>query len=217
MFNFAPLYAEMNQSAEEKIKQAALNVFIQKGSANCTSREIAREAGMNVALVNYYFRSKSKLFAIIFESVMQEFLKSMIQVFSSDLPIRDKIKILIEREFEFLSQHPDIPNFVLNELARNPEAIDGFRPVLIMVNESGVFQEAINLQKKGEMRQMDLVQITILIMSNCQYPFMAKPLMKVIHGVSDETYLTHLAAHKTHAVNMVLGYLFPNDQTKSNE
>jgi len=138
----------MNQSAEEKIKQAALNVFIQKGSANCTSREIAREAGMNVALVNYYFRSKSKLFAIIFESVMQEFLKSMIQVFSSDLPIRDKIKILIEREFEFLSQHPDIPNFVLNELARNPEAIDGFRPVLNMVSESGVFQEAINLQKK---------------------------------------------------------------------
>ena len=105
----------MNQTAEDKIKQAALRVFIQKGSANCTSREIAKEAGMNVALVNYYFRSKSKLFAIIFESVMQEFLKSMIQVFSSDIPIREKIRLLIEREFEFLSQHPDIPNFVLNE------------------------------------------------------------------------------------------------------
>ena len=118
MFNFAAPKARMNQNAEEKIKQAALRVFIQKGSANCSSREIAREAGMNVALVNYYFRSKSKLFALIFETVMQDFLKSMVQVFSSDLPIREKIKILIEREFEFLGQHPDIPNFVLNELAR---------------------------------------------------------------------------------------------------
>lgn len=202
----------MNQSAEEKIKNAALRVFIQKGSANCTSREIAREAGMNVALVNYYFRSKSKLFAIIFESVMQDFLKSMVQVFSADLPIREKIRILIEREFEFLGQHPDIPNFVLNELARNPEAIEGFIPVLNMVNESGVFDEAKKLQERGEMRQMDIVQITILIMSNCQYPFMAQPLMKVIHGVSNETYKEHLNAHKTHAVNMVLGYLFPNDK-----
>ncbi len=211
MFNFAPRNAKMNQSAEEKIRNAALRVFIQKGSSNCTSREIAREAGMNVALVNYYFRSKSKLFAIIFESVMQDFLKSMVQVFSSELPIREKIRILIEREFEFLGQHPDIPNFVLNELARNPQAIEGFIPVLNMVNESGVFDEAKKLQALGEMRQMDIVQITILIMSNCQYPFMAQPLMKVIHGVSNETYKEHLIAHKTHAVNMVIGYLFPND------
>jgi len=201
----------VNQTAEDKIKQAALRVFIQKGSANCTSREIAKEAGMNVALVNYYFRSKSKLFAIIFESVMQEFLKSMIQVFSSDIPIREKIRLLIEREFEFLSQHPDIPNFVLNELARNPEAIQGILPLLKMVNESGVFAEAQKLQSSGEMRKMDIVQITLLIMSNCQYPFMAQPLMKVIHGVSPAKYKKHLIDHKTHVVNMVLGYLFPKD------
>lgn len=217
MFNFASRNATMNQSTEEKIKQAALSVFIQKGSANCTSREIAREAGMNVALVNYYFRSKSKLFALIFESVMQDFLKSMVQVFSSDLPIREKIKILIEREFEFLGKHPDIPNFVLNELARNPEAIHGIIPVLQMVNESGVFDEAKKLQEQGDMRQMDIVQITLLIMSNCQYPFMAQPLMKVVHGVSTETYKAHLIAHKDHAVAMVLGYLFPNDQITSHE
>jgi hypothetical protein len=143
---------------------------------------------------------------------MQDFLKSMVQVFSSELPIREKIKILIEREFEFLGKHPDIPNFVINELARNPEAIHGIIPVLQMVNESGVFDEARKLQEQGDMRQMDIVQITLLIMSNCQYPFMAQPLMKVIHGVSNETYKEHLIAHKDHAVAMVLGYLFPNDQ-----
>ena len=106
----------MNPSAEDKIKAAALQVFLQKGYANCTSREIAREAGMNVALVNYYFRSKSKLFAIVFESVMNDFMHSMVQVFSSDLPIRSKIELLIAREYEFLALHPEIPNFVLSEI-----------------------------------------------------------------------------------------------------
>jgi len=203
----------MIKGTEQKIKDAALTVFIQKGFANCTSREIAREAGMNVALVNYYFRSKSKLFTIIFESVMQDFLKSMVQVFCSDLPFREKIRILIEREYEFLTQNPEIPNFVLNELARNPKAMDGMRPVLQMVNDSGVFDEARRLQAVGEMRAMDIVQVTLLIMSNCQYPFMAAPLLQVIHSIDHPTYHNHLLTHKSHAVDMVLGYLFPNDKT----
>lgn len=205
----------MIKGTEQKIKDAALTVFIQKGFANCTSREIAREAGMNVALVNYYFRSKSKLFAIIFESVMQDFLKSMVQVFQSNLPFREKIRLLIEREFEFLSQNPEIPNFVLNELSRNPKSIENLLPVLHMVTESGVFDEAKKLQSQGEMRPMDLVQVTLLIMSNCQYPFMAAPLMKVIHGIDETDYKNHLTVHKTHAVTMVLGYLFPNDHSSN--
>jgi AcrR family transcriptional regulator len=203
----------MNQTTEDKIKEAALRVFIQKGYDRCSSREIAREAGMNVALVNYYFRSKSKLFAIIFESVMHDFLKSLVQVFGSELPIREKIRILIEREFEFLSQHPDIPNFVINELSRNPEVSKDILPTLEKIYESGVFEEAKKLQSIGEMRKMDLVQVTILILSNCQYPFIAAPLMKVVHGIDSEAYFHLLQSHREHAVNMVLGYLFPNDNS----
>jgi len=202
----------MIKKTEQKIKDAALAVFIQKGFVNCTSREIAREAGMNVALVNYYFRSKSKLFALIFESVMQDFLKSMVQVFCSDLPFREKIRLLIEREFAFLAEHPEIPNFVLNELSRNPKAIEDMLPVLQMVDESGVFDEAKKLQSTGEMRSMDMVQITLLIVSNCHYPFMAEPLMKVIHGVNDKEYKAQLKTHKTHVISMILNYLFPNDK-----
>ena len=86
-----------------------------------------------------------------------------------------------------------------------------------MVTESGVFDEAKKLQLQGEMRPMDLVQVTLLIMSNCQYPFMAEPLMKAIHGVNETDYKNHLIAHKTHAVNMVLGYLFPNDKCNEYE
>jgi AcrR family transcriptional regulator len=216
VFNFA-LVLDVIKGTEQKIKEAALSVFIQKGFSNCTSREIAREAGMNVALVNYYFRSKSKLFAIIFESVMQDFLKSMVQVFCSELPFREKIRILIEREFEFLTQNPEIPNFVLHELSRNPKSIEGMRPVLQMVDESGVFDEAKRLQVSGEMRAMDIVQVTLLIMANCQYPFMAAPLLQAIHGIDKKTYTSNVLSHKTHAVNMVLGYLFPNDNSNEYE
>jgi AcrR family transcriptional regulator len=73
-----------DQSTEEKIKEAARTVFLTKGFEGCSSREIAKAAGMNVALVNYYFRSKSQLFELIFKAALEDFMLSMIQVFSSD-------------------------------------------------------------------------------------------------------------------------------------
>jgi AcrR family transcriptional regulator len=201
----------MNPSAEDKIKAAALQVFLQKGYANCTSREIAREAGMNVALVNYYFRSKSKLFAIVFESVMNDFMHSMVQVFSSDLPVRSKIELLIAREYEFLALHPEIPNFVLSEIERNPNSMDEIKPMLSVILKSGVLEEVELLQKKGEMRSIDMVSITLLLMSNCQFPFMAKKLVHAIHGIELSAYENQLQNHREHVVQMILNYLFPND------
>jgi AcrR family transcriptional regulator len=201
----------MNPSAEDKIKAAALQVFLQKGYANCTSREIAREAGMNVALVNYYFRSKSKLFAIVFESVMNDFMHSMVQVFSSDLPVRSKIELLIAREYEFLALHPEIPNFVLSEIERNPNSMDEIKPMLSVILKSGVLEEVELLQKKGEMRSIDMVSITLLLMSNCQFPFMAKKLVHAIHGIDLAAYENKLQNHREHVVLMILNYLFPNE------
>lgn len=201
----------MNPSAEDKIKAAALQVFLQKGYANCTSREIAREAGMNVALVNYYFRSKSKLFAIVFESVMNDFMHSMVQVFSSDLPVRSKIELLIAREYEFLALHPEIPNFVLSEIERNPNSMDEIKPMLSVILKSGVLEEVELLQKKGEMRSIDMVSITLLLMSNCQFPFMAKKLVHAIHGIDLAAYENKLQNHREHVVQMILNYLFPNE------
>lgn len=201
----------MNPSAEDKIKAAALQVFLQKGYANCTSREIAREAGMNVALVNYYFRSKSKLFAIVFESVMNDFMHSMVQVFSSNLPVRSKIELLIAREYEFLALHPEIPNFVLSEIERNPNSMDEIKPMLSVILKSGVLEEVELLQKKGEMRSIDMVSITLLLMSNCQFPFMAKKLVHAIHGIDLAAYENQLQNHREHVVQMILNYLFPNE------
>ena len=58
-------------STEEKIKIAARSVFHKKGYAATRTRDIAEEAGINLALLNYYFRSKEKLIDIIMTETMQ--------------------------------------------------------------------------------------------------------------------------------------------------
>lgn len=196
-------------STEEKIKEAAKRVFLAKGFDGCSLREIAKEAGMNVALVNYYFRSKSQLFQLVFQAVMEDFLAAMVEVFSADLSLQSKVRIFIEREFDFLSKHPEIPGFIINEITRKEScAIDKIN-MMEKVASTGIFQQCTEAQQKGEMIKLDLVSLTILIMSNCHYPHMARPFMQEIHQLTDEKYEQHLMLHKQYVTEMIMGYLFP--------
>ncbi|WP_346856087.1 helix-turn-helix domain-containing protein [uncultured Draconibacterium sp.] len=54
---------------ENKILNAAYNIFTHKGYHATTMDEIAHLAGVNKASLFYYFRSKNKLYTIVFEEV----------------------------------------------------------------------------------------------------------------------------------------------------
>jgi TetR/AcrR family transcriptional regulator len=196
-------------STEEKIKEAARRVFISKGFSGCSSREIAKEAGMNVALVNYYFRSKNLLFKLIFDAALEDSMLAMLEVFAKDLDLESKLRIFIEREYDFLSKHPEIPGFIINELTREGCNYQEKRNIIKQIEETGVFEQALAAQAKGEMRKIDIISITLLIMSNCQYPFMARPLMQEIHSISNEQYEQQLVLHKQYVTEMVIQFLFP--------
>ncbi len=202
---------EIELSTEEKIRKAALSVFVAKGFTGCTSREIAKEAGMNVALVNYYFCSKKQLFKLVFETVMHDFLIQTMEIFKSDLDLESKVRIFIEKEYEFQTIHPDIPQFIISELSRKDNKFEfDTKPIIKKITETGVFDELKKAQDVGIMRKMDIVNILILIISNCQYPFIGKTLIKNINELSDEQYSNVLMLHKQYVIEMLVNYLFIN-------
>ena len=204
-------------TTEEKIKEAARHVFMAKGFAGCSSREISKAAGMNVALVNYYFRSKSQLFKIIFETAMEDFVTSMMTVFSSDQSIENKMRIFIDREFEFLSKHPELPVFIITEMNREEGCSIDHACFFEKIAASGIFNECAQAQAEGKMRKINILSLTLLIMSNCQYPIMAKNLMQGIHGISDEDYTSNLLLHKQNVTDMLVNYLFPINSKTTNK
>jgi AcrR family transcriptional regulator len=202
---------------EEKIRHAARQVFTTKGFAGCTSREIAKVAGENVALVNYYFRSKSQLFQIIFEDALEEFVNSMVVVFGSNKSLREKMAIFIEKEYAFLAKHPEIPAFLLNEMNRE----DGYslqsNVHFEKIADTGVFDECLLAQQEGTMRIIDLRSIPLLIMSNCHYPVMAKNLIMHLQGMDDLEYDENLQQHREHVSQMLVQYLFPDNKKVAHE
>ena len=211
MLNFTPNSIKMSQdlSTELKIKEAAKRVFMAKGFDGCSTREIAKEAGMNVALVNYYFRSKGQLFQLIFKAALEDFMLSMIDVFSTDLSLESKMRIFIEREYDFLTKHPEMPGFIIGEMSRADGCGAGnMYWMKDKIDETGIFNDIQNAQEAGQIRKMDLLSIALILMSNCHFPFLGKPFVQNALHVSDEHYEQQLVLHKQYVTEMMINYLF---------
>src|SRR5215467_3762775 len=96
--------AAMDISTEEKIKHAARKLFTQKGYAGVRTRDIAAEAGINLALLNYYFRSKEKLFDIIMMENFKQFLQGIaMNIFDEKLSFEEKIEKLVIAYIDMLT------------------------------------------------------------------------------------------------------------------
>jgi TetR/AcrR family transcriptional regulator len=211
VLNFTPNSIKMSQdlSTELKIKEAAKRVFMAKGFDGCSTREIAKEAGMNVALVNYYFRSKGQLFQLIFKAALEDFMLSMVDVFSTDLSLESKMRIFIEREYDFLTKHPEMPGFIIGEMSRADGCGAGnMYWMKDKIDETGIFRDILKAQEAGEIRKMDLLSIALILMSNCHFPFLGKPFVQNALNVSDEHYEQQLVLHKQYVTEMMINYLF---------
>jgi len=114
-------HTEKTSSTEQKIKEAAGRVFTRKGYAATRTRDIAEESGFNLALINYYFRSKQKLFDLIMLEHLQSFAHSVADILNErETTIKQKLELLVDHYIKMLIINPDLPLFILNEINSDP-------------------------------------------------------------------------------------------------
>ena len=109
------------ESTEEKILAAAKKVFLSKGMAGARMQDIADEAGINKALLHYYFRNKEKLFEVIFAAAAQQLFPTINSIFESDIPLFEKIEKFCEEYITVMIENPYLPLFVLYEMSNDPK------------------------------------------------------------------------------------------------
>lgn len=172
-------------NTEEKILNAAQNVFIQKGMDGARMQEIADEAGINKALLHYYFRTKQKLFEAIFSKVLSKILPNIMDMVHSDLPIEEKLGIFIENYIDLLMRNPFLPTFILKEMNREPEFLAS------IIKGNGIHpNEIFGMLKKemdaGKIRKMDPRDLLINILGLSIFPIAAQPLMSIMFFENDK-------------------------------
>src|SRR6187402_2554521 len=101
--------SQKHQGAQEKILAAARKVFTTKGMAGARMQDIADEAGINKALLHYYFRDKDKLFETIFMEEAQRFFPKINAIFQSDDPLFEKIEKFVNEYIDEMQENPYLP------------------------------------------------------------------------------------------------------------
>lgn len=166
-------------SSEEKIIAAARKVFTKKGYAATRTRDIAEEAGMNLALLNYYYRSKEKLFQLVMTEKMQQLFGVIVPIVTNnEIKLETKIEQLADKYIDMLSANPDLPLFVLSEIKQNPEQFKKKMQLEKLIRNSSLIQ-----QLKEKRPDIDPIHFLINILGMLVFPFIARP---IIFGVDME-------------------------------
>ena len=177
----------VDTSTEEKIKNAARTVFHKKGFAATRTRDIAEEAGINLALLNYYFRSKQKLFDLIMLESMQGFFSSVNVVFNNDkTTLENKIETVVHNYIDLLIENPDIPMFILSELRAHPNELIAKMGMKEIIMQSFFIRQFHQAIKDGKITAVNPLHFIINLMGMTVFPFVGSPILKGIGNLTQK-------------------------------
>ena len=181
---------EHEMNTEEKILSAAKDVFQQKGMTGARMQEIADKAGINKALLHYYYRTKDKLFEKVFEMAFSLFIPRVKEMMTSDTPVLEKISFFVDNYIDLLNKHPYIPGFVINELNRNPQILVQIFEKNVQLKQDNIiekFEAQIQAEvKAGIIKPITLQNLMTNVIALCIFPVVARPILQGILFENDK-------------------------------
>jgi TetR/AcrR family transcriptional regulator len=194
---------------EVLILDAARKVFLENGFDGTTMQHIADEAGINKALLHYYFRSKDRLFEAVFIEAFARMIPNLMKIFASEADFPDKIKGFVDTYITALQQYPQIPLFILHELHRNPGRIielihsTGMNPDFVI----NIIRQEI---KKGKIIDTDPFQLMVNMLAMCIFPFAARPMIQGFIFKNDaKTFEAFIEKRKTEVAGFIIKAITP--------
>lgn len=185
------------QDTELVIKEAARDIFLKKGYAGARMQDIADRAGINKALLHYYYRSKEKLFDVIFFEQFSKLIGQVKAGVNSGLNLHDKIEFFIDKYIELLEENPYLPLFVINELSRDSERFIGkLKTFEVYPEAASMVAMMMQAMEEGTIKKYHPFHLLMNIMSLSVFPFIAKPMIKTITNIEEEDWKEIMADRK---------------------
>ncbi|MEI6508400.1 MAG: TetR/AcrR family transcriptional regulator [Bacteroidota bacterium] len=173
-----------DHKTEEKILEAAKDEFMKFGLYGARMQSIADTAGINKALLHYYYRSKENLFDKVFEGALKRYFDQMDVLEDEALSFKKRIFLYIDHLIDFLEEYPHVSLFIIKEVSVSPEM---FKEKMYSTRKSRGKKLYILLEEekaKKTIANIDTQMFIINMQSMCYYPFIASPLYKTIFNLS---------------------------------
>lgn len=199
-----------DKNTEMQILNAAKKVFQRKGMEGSRMQEIADEAIINKAMLHYYFRSKQMLFEAVFKNAFSLLSPQLDKILNDDSSIEEKIRSFTFNHISFISKHPYLPNFIIQELNRDPHFI-------IKMKDSKGFPNLEKFKKQlqteieaGHIKPIKAEQLFINVISLNIFPFVGSPLIKAVINLDEEAFNQIIEERKTVVADFIINSIKAN-------
>ena len=202
---------------ERRILDAARIVFVRRGTSGARMQEIAEEAGVNQALLHYYFRSKERLSEAVFAETAGRMFPAVVGILGGDLTIDEKIDRIVETYLDTMSRSPFLPGYILSELHHHPERIPkllgsvsgkSFSSTLLPVIEK-LDKQLASEARKGHIRRISAQQFVVNLLSLCVFPFAARPMFRAAFDMDDDAFAKLIATRRRELPQFIKSALRP--------
>lgn len=200
---------------ETRILDAAHRVFLRRGTAGARTQEIADEAGVNKALLHYYFRSKERLAEAVFLRAARILFPRMLQTLASDLPLREKLQQAIEIELDILDENPYLPGYLVAEFQyRSDRLSEILNEVLPIQDVRRVVLDRLQRQlddeaEAGRIRPTQAVDLMVALIGQLVFPYAAAPMLEAALGLDPEARRMMMARRRDDLADAILRSLAP--------
>ncbi|MBU0710320.1 TetR/AcrR family transcriptional regulator [bacterium] len=198
------MMAAQDKNTESLILETARVVFVEKGFEGARMQEIADKAGINKALLHYYYRGKEKLFEAIFQESIRKIVPRIFEIMGSSAPLAEKIAGFVGSYIDLLADNPHIPSFVLHELYRNPDRI-GNTLLMSGIDPRGLLNHLAEQMCNENYTEIEPQQLIVNIIALCVFPFVARPILQtVVFNNEPEKYQQFLESRKKEVTRFIL-------------
>lgn len=193
-----------DKNTELQILDAAKTVFQSKGMDGARMQEIADKAGINKAMLHYYYRSKQLLFEAVFKHAFSLLAPQLNKVLNDDSSVEEKIRNFTFNYISFISKHPYLPNFIIQELNRNPGFAESLRHTEGFPNIEKFKKQLNDEIEKSVIKPIKAEQLFINILALNVFPFIAAPLLKTFINIDDISYNQLIENRKTEVADFII-------------
>jgi len=191
---------------QQKIFDAALKVFSCKGHDGARIQEIADLAGINRALLHYYFRTKRQLYEAVFAHLFEQYMHSFRAVIDPERPFSDTLHSFIDHYIDYVRDHMDMARLVILENLSGGTLMGEHLARAFATHGSPQqrFEEAIvRAAERGEIQPIDPKQTILTVISSCVLFLITAPTVMRTNPAAGADFDAFAEARKDHVFNVV--------------
>lgn len=199
---------------EDRILEAAKQVFVRKGYEATKMGDVAAEAGIGRTALHYYYRTKEMLFDAIFDQLIGALLPNLGAIIDENTSFLEKLPKIIDQYVKTLQRNPLFPIFVINELERAPEHIyhsilknpSRIEPIIRMRRQMEKEME------QGLLKKLPVYYVATTLISLLVFPMLVRnPFTAIFMGGDAGKYEDFLQERIPFVTDIMIRLLTPDD------